>query len=445
MSKLLKLQQQRAAAHDGLEAILAVAGDEGLSDTQAKEYDALEAKYDTLSASVVREEKRAARSLELEAASFVDAPQSDVADLEGEIVSQRDNRASDPSFGFAGLGDFASSIYNAGLRGQAVADPRLDFMAAATGLNQSTGSDGGFLVPPEYSTAIWDQLQEDESNLLSLTNNYTIQGESLEFPAIDETSRANGSRWGGVQGYWMNEADQMTSSKPKTRKVRIEPQELAVLVYVTDKMLRNSPIALQQWLTGMASSEIAFKVNDAIVNGTGVGQPVGIKLHASTISVAKETSQAAATILPANVRKMWNRLHPRARSKAVWLVNSDCEPQLDTLKEVIQNVAGSENVGGYGSQLYTGGSLKGRPVVVIEQAETLGTVGDLILWAPDTYMTGTRGGVKTDLSMHLRFDYNESAFRFLFEVDGQPIISSAITPFKGTTTQSTQVTLATRS
>lgn len=49
------------------------------------------------------------------------------------------------------------------------------------------------------------------------------------------------------------------------------------------------------------------------------------------------------------------------------------------------------------------------------------------------------------MSIHLRFDYGETAFRFMFEIDGQPWIAEPLTPFKGSAnTLSPFVTLATR-
>jgi hypothetical protein len=48
------------------------------------------------------------------------------------------------------------------------------------------------------------------------------------------------------------------------------------------------------------------------------------------------------------------------------------------------------------------------------------------------------------MSMHIRFEYAEQAFRFMFEVDGQPWLDSAQTPYKGSNTLSTFVKLQTR-
>jgi HK97 family phage major capsid protein len=342
-------------------------------------------------------------------------------------------------------GEFLAAVAKAYSPNSGGMDERL--FAAASGMSQGVPSEGGFTVFPEFSSAIWDGMSSDPLALLPMTDNYTVTGESLTFNANAETSRVAGSRYGGIRGYWINEADAITTSKPKFRQVRVEPQELAVLCYVTDKLLANSGVALGQYISRAAGEEITFMVGDAIVNGTGVGQPKGILASASVVSVAKETSQVAATLVKENVNKMWARMHPRSRGNAVWLMNVDAEPQLDNFNTLVKNVAGSENVGGIPSVVYNAekNTIKGRPIVYCEFCPTLGTVGDIILADMKGYVTGTRGGVKSAMSMHVRFEYAESAFRFMFAVDGQTWLASALTPFKGSNTLSTFVTCATRS
>lgn len=347
---------------------------------------------------------------------------------------------------FETFGDFASSVIVAYSPGGAM-DPRLALQAAAQGMNQGVPSEGGFTVLPEFSSVIYEGLTSDPNALLGMTDNYTVDGESLTFPANAETSRATGSRFGGIQGYWINEADQITKSKPKLRNVKVEPQQLAILVYLTDKLINNSAAALEQYVTRAATEEITFLVGDAIVNGTGAGQPKGIMSSGALVTVNKETAQVAATFTKANANKMWARLHPRSRANAVWLMNVDVEPQLDDFNTLVKNVAGTENVGGFGSQIYNAdkGTLKGRPIVFCEFCQTLGTTGDVILADMKGYLTGTRGsGVQSAMSMHLRFDYAEQALRFLFEADGQTWLASPLTPFKGSNTLSSFVALQTR-
>ncbi len=333
--------------------------------------------------------------------------------------------------------------------GSAGVDERLQIGAAISGMGQAIGADGGFLVPPEFATAIWDGMNQSPDNLLARTDQYTVQGESLTFPANAETSRATGSRYGGIRGYWIAEAAQIPASAPKFRQVKLEPHQLAVLVYATDKLIRNSPVALAQYLTRAATEEISFLVGDSIINGSGSGMPKGIlagtaETTSCRVAVAKETGQAAATLVFANIVKMWARLHARSRAGAAWFINQDIEPALAQLSLPVGTggVPAYMPPGGLSGSPYA--TLFGRPVIPIEYAATLGTEGDIILADLKAYASGVQGGVEAAMSMHLRFDYAESAFRFMFAVDGQPWLAAPITPFKGTAKQSPIVTLATR-
>jgi HK97 family phage major capsid protein len=346
---------------------------------------------------------------------------------------------------WANNGEFFGAVARAYTPNAGDVDPRL--FSAASGMQQAIPSEGGFLVPPEFSATIWDGINKQPTALLPMTDSYAVSGESLSFNANAETSRATGSRYGGVQGYWLNEADQVTKSKPKFRLARVEPQELAVLIYATDKLLANAGNALQTYLERAATDEINFLVGDAIINGTGVGKPSGILASGCLISVTKETSQANTTFNKKNVNKMWQRLHPNVRNSSIWLMNPDVEPQLDEFSTTIMNVAGTENVGGIGSLVYNAekNTLKGRPIVFCEFCPTLGTVGDVILADMKSYLAGYRAaGIQSAMSMHVRFEYNETAFRFKFAVDGQTWLASALTPYKGSNTLSTFVALASR-
>lgn len=359
------------------------------------------------------------------------------------------NRAEDRPWGSNGQtpnADFLMAVKAAGDPSHKAFDERLLPLGAASGMSQGVLSEGGFAVPAQFASTIWDRLNASPDNLLGMTDQYTVEGDYLEMPRNPETSRATGSRYGGIRGYWIAEADQITKSKPKLGKLRLEPNQLAVLVYLTEKLLNNAT-ALEQYVTRAASDEILFLTGQAIFAGTGAGQPLGWLNSPCKVEVAKEAGQAAVTFNQENVAKMHARLHPRARANAKWFMNVDVEPQLDLLNSVVKNVAGTENVGGYANKVYDSekNTLKGKPIVFVEYAETLGTAGDIVLCAPDFYATGVRGrGIEFASSIHVRFEYAEQAFRFMYECDGQPWLADKITPLKGSNTQTTIVTLATR-
>lgn len=372
----------------------------------------------------------------------------DVDELAGSaerLTGGRPRLADDPTGGYATLGEFALAVHGVGTRG---VDERLRILGAAgTGLNAGIGSEGGFLMPAQFSNTIWEGLMGDADSLLARCDVYNLppQYDSISFPANAETSRADGYRWGGVRGYWISELAAMTEGMPKFREVKLEPKQLTVLAYASDKLLRSSQV-VEQWLTRSAIDEINFKVGDAIVNGLGAGQPLGLLKSSSLISITKETGQAADTVVVENLVKMWARCMARARANAVWLINQTVEPQLLTMALAVG--AGGSPVylppGGISAAPY--GTILGRPVLNVEYCQAIGDAGDIVLAGLGAYAVAVRGGVQSAMSIHLKFDYNQTAFRFLFEVDGQPWLASAVTPFKGgsSNTLSTHVALAAR-
>jgi HK97 family phage major capsid protein len=355
----------------------------------------------------------------------------------------------DPNRGFPHMGEFCAAVFAVGLP-NGIMDERISNIrkeSAASGMSQGVGADGGILVPPTFRQEIWQNMQVGIDNLLALTDQYTVLGESLTMPATAETSRAHGSRYGGIRGYWIAEAQQKTPSYPRLRQMKLEPQELAVMVFVTDKLLRNAP-ALEQFVRRAASEEILFLINDAIINGSGTGQPLGILNGGGLITVPKEQGQAADTVVLENVNRMYARMHKNPRAGAIWFVNQEVEAQLEAL-------TATAGTGGFPVYLPqgTGGPtiteapnarLKGRPVMPIEYCAALGDVGDIIFANLGYYATGLKGAMRDDMSIHLRFDYNETAFRFLFELDGQPWINTPVTPYKGADSLGAFVTLAAR-
>lgn len=345
------------------------------------------------------------------------------------------------------FGHFASAVATAsmpGRRGVRDVDPRL--FADANGINQAAPTEGGFAVPGSFASDLWTGLFSEEESLLARTDNYDVDGAYIEFPRVKDSDRSGSTVYGGVQAYWIAEGADITTSKPAFENMRLEPQELAALVPVTEKMLNKSPYAMGQYVDRMGRAAITHRVHDAIIRGDGVGKPQGLLNSGALITVAKETSQAADTLLEKNIAKMKARRVASVASQYVWLINIEAESELDTLSTTVRNAANSENVGGYSSRMYNGdrNTLGGLPIVWCDHCSALGDVGDVILAHLPSYAVGLRrAGVKAAQSMHLYFDSAQMAFRFMFDIDGQTWLPTAITPAKGAT-KSTVITLAAR-
>lgn len=338
---------------------------------------------------------------------------------------------------FGSFGEQLMAAYRAAMPGGRV-DERLT-TRAASGLNESNPSDGGFLVQQDFVSELLKRTYET-GILASKVKKIPIStnANSLKINAVDEDSRANGSRFGGVQTYWEGEADTLAASKPKFRVLELSLKKLTGLCYATDELLQDAT-ALEAVIRQAFAEEFGFKIDDAIITGTGSGEPLGILKSGALVTVAKEASQTEV-IKVENLVKMWNRLWARSRANSVWYINQEVEPYLYTLK--IGDTPVYVPAGGLSEKPY--GTLFGRPVIPLEQCSAAGDLGDIILADASQYLLIDKGGINAASSIHVRFLYDENVFRFIYRVDGEPIWNKPLTPYKGSSTVSPFVTLAKR-
>lgn len=293
---------------------------------------------------------------------------------------------------------------------------------------ERVGEDGGFLVPEEMSSEIVKKLESKES-LLSATTNIKISGNSLTLN-VDESQPWNS----GVTAYWMQEGGAFTESKPSFKQASFRLNKLGALVSATDELLEDA-VALESYIKTAAPEAIMHKINDAIINGNGVGKPNGVLSSGFTISIAEETSQAADTVLAGNIIKMYSRMIPSARAGASWYMNAGVESQLlgmvDANDNYIYLAPGSQmNQSPYGL-------LLGRPVIPMMSAmPALGDPGDILFANLKYYYSVQKAGIKSATSVHLYFDTEKTAFRFSMRIDGKCPFTSAVTTQYGAHTMS---------
>lgn len=325
-------------------------------------------------------------------------------------------------------------------------DERLLKVQNASGANEAVPSEGGFLVQKDFAAELLKEIHET-SVLAAACRKVPISSNSngVKLNGIDESSRADGSRWGGVQGYWVNEAGTVTATKPKFRQIELSLNKLMALYYATDELLQDSA-AIEGVMSQAFAEELRFKVDDAIYRGDGAGKPLGILNAGCLVTQAAEAGQAGDTVIFENIANMWSRLIASSRANAVWYINQEVEPQLFGMSLAIgtSGVPVYMPAGGISGQQY--GTLFGRPVKPIEHASALGDVGDIVLADMGQYLLADKGGIQTASSVHVQFLYDETAFRATYRVDGQPVRNKAITPYKGTAanTLSSFVALAAR-
>jgi HK97 family phage major capsid protein len=321
--------------------------------------------------------------------------------------------------------------------------------AAAPGLRTDINSEGGALIPTEFSSTILRRMYT-QGQILSRVRRLPITGNSIEVPYVNETSRADGSRMGGVRGYWVAETKTLTDSKPDFGRLQLKLKKVSAAGYITDEMAADYA-ATGSLLQDMFADELIYQIENAIVNGTGAGRPQGIANANAKVEVTIETNQTADTVWGPNIVKMWSRMYAPSRANAVWLINQDVEPYLWSL--ALEGRFGSASDSADAIPLYYPangitnagqfGILMGRPVIPVEYCDTVGDVNDIILVDLSQYLFIEKGPEAAE-SMHVRFLYDEMTYRVTHRVDGAIWWSSVLTPVNSSNTLAPVVTLGAR-
>lgn len=302
--------------------------------------------------------------------------------------------------------------------------------------SEGVNEDGGFAVPPDFRTNIMKQIQSEES-LLSLCDQQTTTSNSLSLP-LDTTTPWQTS--GGVIPQWVGEGAAIGQSKPKLGQLEVKLNKLAALVPVTEELTQDAA-ALSSWLSTKVPEKFTSFINDAIINGNGVAKPLGMLNSACKVTVAAVGGQGANTVKAQNIVDMWARSYGPLRRNGVWLINQDVEPQLQTMVMPGATPAFPAYLppGGLSGAPYA--TVMGRPVIPIEACQALGTEGDIILAIPNQYLVALKGGMRTEVSIHLYFDTDHTALKFVMRVGGQSYWPSAVARQNGSNTLSPIVTL----
>ena len=308
-------------------------------------------------------------------------------------------------------------------------------------LGESSGETGGFLVPEEFRSELL-RLPLEQAIIRPRARTIPMASNTIKLPRVKDTSHAS-SVYGGVVGYWGEEASTYTASEPDFAQFQLVAKKLTGYTQASNELAQDSAIALESLLTGMFGDAIRFYEENAFINGDGAGEPIGIKNADALISVAKETGQAATTIVYENLVNMYSRMMPSSHQNAVWIAHPDIMPQLMTLALTIGTGGSAIFVNNASADVPM--SIFGRPVMFTEHAQTLGTVGDIYYADLSYYVIGDRQGITIASSDHYRFANGETVWRFTERLDGAPWLDSAITPQNGSNTLSPFVALATRS
>ena len=351
--------------------------------------------------------------------------------------------------GFSCLGEFAVECRKSGNRESSskMVTWLENVSKAPSGQNEGIDSEGGFLVPTLFRNTLMSNLLET-SIAYPRTMKIPMMTNAVGIPVIEDESHEN-HVFGGIIVYRPDEGGDITSSKMKLGKVNLELNKLAALVFATSELLEDSPISIEPMLNKGFGQAIGFQIDEDLMNGNGANQSLGILNAPSLVTVAKESGQAADTIVTNNILKMWSRLRPTGQGTAIWQANIDAFVAIATLALPVGTGGSSAGLMQTSTNGVTGKpitTLLGRPIEFSEHNQTLGDKGDITLADWGQYLVGEKNGgqIRAASSIHLKFISDQTAFRFIVRMDGKPWEKTALTPKHSTKKLSSFVTLAAR-
>lgn len=311
-------------------------------------------------------------------------------------------------------------------------------------------SEGGFLIPEEFRAEMLRVGLEGTVVRGAGARVIPMAQPRIKFPMIDSTSNAS-SVFGGMIGFWTEEGGALTASSASFGSITLDASKLTGYAEIPNELLNDSAISVGPLVDQLFPETLMWFEDLAFISGNGVGQPLGYLNAPCAVTVTKEASQAADTLLWENIIKMYSRMLPTSLGKAVWIMNNDVLPQLLNMTIKVKNATGTENVGGSAVGIaYGDGSssptftLLGRPIILTEKVPTLGDLGDVSFVDMSYYLIGDRQQMSAMTSEHFKFNTDTTAYRIITRVDGRPWLQTAITPNTGGNTLSPIVTLEAR-
>lgn len=341
---------------------------------------------------------------------------------------------------FGDLGEFVATVWHGAKN---LTAEQASALAVVNGYSEKIPDAGGFLVPEEFRQQLL-MLELEESIVLPRATVIPMSAASLTFPTVDATSNVS-SVYGGIVVYRTEEGEDFVESQAKFGRVKLDPTKQTALAYTTNEVIRDGGGALNSFLMSAMPKAMAFAADYDYLNASGAGEPLGALNtgNPGLIVVAKETGQAASTIVWENVLRMYARMLPSSISRAVWVASPDTFVELATMALTVGTGGSAVWItDAHGAPQLT---LLGRPVIMTEKTPSaLGGQGDLSFVDFGFYLIGRRDAMSIDTSAHVKFTSDQTAIRVIERNDGRPWLTSAITPKNGGATLSPFVTLAVR-
>ena len=297
------------------------------------------------------------------------------------------------------------------------------------------GTQGGFLIPQQFVPELI-QFRGILANVFDLCMRITPSGAPVVIPALDmDTTPTDGAAYyGGAVATIVGENTALSATAPAYKQVTLTPRTLGVFARASwlITQLESPDLTIRSAVLTPMQRALEWAIERYVINGSGVGQPVGV-INAANTGRYLESRATASTITLADVTEMYARqLNPQ---NAVWIASPSTLPALLAMA--------ASNVIAWNRDLTQGppALLLGRPLYFSSAMPTLGSAGDIAFVDFSQYALVMSDQVAIDVDTSAGFASAQIAFRILAAFDGRPTVDAIVPYPSGTFDQSFYVVL----
>jgi HK97 family phage major capsid protein len=194
---------------------------------------------------------------------------------------------------------------------------RTNFKQISNVLQEGVDADGGYLVPEEYDSRLIDVLT-GENIMRKLGHKITTSGEHKINIAATKPAAA-----------WIEEGGALSFGEATFDQVLLDAHKLHVAIKVTEELLYDNAFGLESYIIDQFGKALANAEEDAFLNGSGVGQPLGLFAETGGGTAAA----SVATLATDNVLDLVYALNRPYRKNAKFIMNDQTIATIRKLKD----------------------------------------------------------------------------------------------------------------
>ncbi len=300
-------------------------------------------------------------------------------------------------------------------------------------LLEAIGASGGFVVPVEQGTNVFS-VPGPVQAVRPRATRVPMRRRQIQWPVLDQTGTTSGRpHWyGGVLAKWTEEAGTKDETQPSFRQINLVAHKLVCYTEAVDELLEDAAVSLEALLGSAFQGTIDWYEEEAFINGTGAGQPLGIIGAGATLGIARAAANAIGIVDIVNMLEAFQGTNP------IWHVT----------RQALSNLLQLNGPAGNASYVFIPNAREGMPATLFgypvdynEHCPALGSTGDIILADWKMYLIGDRQATTIDSTKLYKFQNDITSWRAVHRVDGQPWLSAPLTYSDGTTQVSPFVVL----